>query len=161
MHFWNFLTYLISFERMSERNTLSSGICYYAAHRVDKECEGTVTKEMVLRWNDPFAPENTPYQIWTYQKDPDVVIATFFESEFSYQVQINLHCLWPFPGFCKFDSFDVYWHVHCFEHALGYLEHLRAGCQNLSYNSSKTAAKPVLLYTQLTSSKESIPKTFF
>lgn len=156
MHFWNFLTYLLSFEALSEGNTKNSGNCDYAALTVDKVCEGKVTKEIVMRWRDPFAPEDTPYEIWTAAKDPDVVVATFFKSEFSDEDQISLECLSPSPDYCDHDSFDRYWHVHCFQHALGYLEHLRAACQNLPYNSNKTAAKPVLFYTHLTSTKEKI-----
>lgn len=127
----------------------SSGDCQNVAHKLDKKCTGKVSKETAMRWRDPFAPVNTHYEIWTSPQDVDVVVATFHKSEFSKDSELNLHCLWPI----RFCILNRYWHAHCFNHALGYLEDLRATCLGLKYNVSKTVAKPAILYTKMASFK--------
>lgn len=154
MNLWYFLTYIMGIEIIAEGNTFSSGNCEYAARTLQKKCTGKVTKETSMRWMDPFAPVDTHYEIWTAPDDGDVVVATFFESEFSKQDEIDLDCIGSSEYYCDFDSFDEYWHVHCFNHALGYLEDLRTSCLGLKYDLNKTVAKPAILYTKLTVVKQ-------
>lgn len=149
MRIWSFLSYLLGIKAVLRPRHESTGNCDYAKDlELNKVCSGKVTKEITLRWRDPFATEDTDYEIWTSPKDASVVLVTFFESDVSDQDTFDMACVWPEERNCDYFLNDDDWSLHCFKHALGYVENLRTNCLQVEYDQSKTVAKPVLLYTR-------------
>lgn len=149
MRIWNFISYLIGIRASLITRHQSTGDCDYAKDlEMNKVCSAKVTKEMVLRWRDRFTTVNTDYEIWTSSKDAGVVLVTFYKSPLSKKDKFDMGCVWPKKGKCDDFPTKKGWSLHCFKHAMGYVEHLRTHCLQVEYDQSKTVAKPVLLYTR-------------